>query len=136
MAARFAMFCAITTDQGHAIRQSLKSAPPSAMVSSFHKRYEKNMSGNLTLLQKCVPELSAATLIVEPQSSIGQLEKWHPYFDYSFKVPPEYPICKFSALRQIINLPQRKQRFMAYPKFIVRTIFITLSKSIWEVIYE
>lgn len=131
---RLSMFCAVKVDQGYAIRQSLKQNPPGVMISRF-AQVTKVISGNLILMRRSVPELRAAKIIIDSQGETSCAEESCPYFDYSFRVARDYPGCTYSMLQRIACIPQRKQRLLSYPKFVFYTLFVTLPKSIMEVVY-
>lgn len=137
---RFVLDCAINVDAGYAIRISLKCNPPTIMsyeddpLRTFHSDRDKRISGNLFLLRKCVPQLALSEIVFNLPSNL-ELEMWKPYFDDSFYVAPEYEMSQYSERQKILLCPNRRERLLQFPMFVIRTYFVTLPKSIWEVLH-
>lgn len=135
VAVEFLMFLAVKVDQRHAITQSLSADPPKVINASFHTlrgKYaggETNACGNVMLLCRRVPALANAQIVVNPIGTIDAPETLQYFYDYSFKVWPEYDLERFSPLRKIVKLKDRKKRMALYPGCILKTVFWTLPKN-------
>ena len=130
---------AIFVDNSYALRRILSKEPPKVLLADYKGDFgasETHLLANLILAKKHNPRLANTAILAYPFDGVdlSDTQRYKPFFNHSCKVMEDCDLLKFSAHRRLLEIPDRKKRLLSYPLFVGKTFFVTLPKSIWEVV--